>query len=309
MPLDPATAALLAKFAESPAPPLHDMTPADARKVGAGLARLYGKGPEMSRVFEETLGPEGAQFTVRVLVPTAHPRAVVLYFHGGGWVIGSLDEYDTLGRMLAERLNSTVVLVDYRLAPENRFPAAVDDARVALDWANSRRTELARENAPLVVAGDSAGGNLAAVVTLADTAPPVAAQVLIYPVISSDFTTASYLDPENQLVLNRDGMIWFWDCYAPDVSSRSNADISPLCAEDLFGLPPAIVLTAEFDVLRDEGETYAARLQEAGVKVEHRRFDGQMHGFFSMVNLLPGSIAGLDYVVDRLEPYLDGTSA
>lgn len=309
MPLDTATAALLAKFAETPAPPLQDMTPADARKVGAGLARLYGKGPEMSRVFEETLGASGAEFTVRVLVPTTNPRAVVVYFHGGGWVIGSIDEYDTLGRMLAERLNSTVVLVDYRLAPEHRYPAAVDDAHVAVDWANSKRAELAGENAPLVVAGDSAGGNLAAVVALSADTPPIAAQVLIYPVIDSDFTTASYLDPANQLVLNRDGMTWFWDCYAPDVTTRSNIDISPSHASDLSGLAPAIVLTAEFDVLRDEGEAYAARLSEAGVHVEHQRFDGQMHGFFSMVNLLPGSVAGLDYVVDRLEPYLAGTSA
>jgi acetyl esterase len=266
----------------------------------------------MGRVFEQALGDGDNQFTVRVFVPRGESRAVLVYYHGGGWVIGSLAEYDTLARILAERTRSAVVLVDYRLAPEHRFPAAVDDARAALVWAIGQREELAVEGAPVVVAGDSAGGNLATVVARhahRHGLGAVAAQVLVYPVTDSDFDTSTYRSPDNQLLLNRDSMVWFWDNYAPDAAVRSDPDASPLRAEDLTGLPPAIVATAEFDVLRDEGEAYAARLRDAGVPVEHRRFAGQMHGFFAMVNLLPGSAEAIDFVVDRLEPHLNGKLA
>jgi acetyl esterase/lipase len=284
----------------------------DARKMGAVLAAMYGPGPQMARVFERVLGDADNQFTVRVFVPRGESRAVIVYYHGGGWVIGSLDEYDTLARILAERTRAAVVLVDYRLAPEHRFPAAVDDAQSALVWAFEHREELSVRDAPVVVAGDSAGGNLATVAARhahLDGLGEVAAQVLVYPVTDSEFDTSTYGDPDNQLLLNRDSMVWFWDNYAPDPASRTNPDASPLRAVDLTGLPPAIVATAEFDVLRDEGEAYAARLRDAGVPVEHRRFDGQMHGFFAMVNVLPGSAEAIDFVVDRLEPHLNGNIA
>jgi len=200
-----------------------------------------------------------------------------------------------------------VVNVDYRLAPEHRYPAAADDAWTALRWAAGQMAEIAGGPVPLVVMGDSAGGNLSAVVAhkaRAAGGPELAAQVLIYPVTDADLDNGTYIDPENQLMLTREGMIWFWDHYAPDLASRTNPDASPLRAASVAGLAPAIVLTAEHDVLRAEGESYAERLREAGGLLAHRRFAGQMHGFFPMVNLLPGSADGIAYVTDQLGRHL-----
>ena len=188
---------------------------------------------------------------------------MIVYLHGGGWATGSLDEYDTLARKLAERTGCAVVLVDYRLAPEHPFPAAADDVWVAVQWAGSHLEQLAGKRVPLLVAGDSAGGNLAAVVVQrahAHKGPPIAMQVLIYPVTDCVMETASYLDPANQLLVTRDSVRWFWDLYVPDAARREHPSVSPMRAVDLSGLPPAVVLTAEYDVVRDEGEAYAARL-------------------------------------------------
>ena len=202
-------------------------------------------------------------------------------------------------RKLAERTSCTVVLVDYRLAPEHRYPVAVDDSYAALEWVGEHAGEMARPGAPLFVAGDSAGGNLAAVMALRSRdrgGPPIAAQILIYPVTDADFERPSYTDPGNQLLLTREAMAWFWDHYVPDASRRVEPDASPLRAADLAGLPPAVVLTAEHDVLRDEGEAYAERLEAAGVPVNFQRHEGQTHGFFTLL-MLPGSERGFQQVV------------
>jgi acetyl esterase len=269
------------------------------------LRELVGPGPDVDKSYDVELPTaDGHSFTVRVLVPAGEIRALVVYYHGGGWVIGNIDEYDTLARILANRLHVAVVNVDYRLAPEHRYPAAADDAWSALQWAAGQATEIAGGPVPLIVMGDSAGGNLSAVVAQKARdagGPELAAQVLIYPVTDADLDNATYVDPENQLMLTRDAMIWFWDHYAPDAASRANPDASPLQAASLAGLAPAIVLTAEHDVLRAEGEAYAERLSEAGVPVELRRFPGQMHGFFTMVNLLPGSADAIAYVTELLD--------
>lgn len=308
MALDEATTAFLNEMAQSGMKPLHEMTPAEARGLGGMLCEMYGPGPDLPRVSDETVATsDGSSFGVRVLVPDDQPRAVIVYYHGGGWVIGALDEFDTLGRQLAQRTAAAVVLVDYRLAPEHRYPTATEDAWTALHWTDERVERIAGRRVPLIVSGDSAGGNLAAIVAQrakTEGGPEIAQQVLVYPVTDADLDNASYTDPANQLMLSRDTMIWFWDHYAPEQVARKNADISPLQADDLTGLPPAVVLTAEHDVLRDEGEAYATRLEEAGVAVRRRRFDGQMHGFFTMVNVLPGSAAGIDYVVEEIERQL-----
>jgi acetyl esterase len=308
MALDEATSALVAEMAKSGLPPIHEMDPEQARSMGGRLMALYGDAPEVLEVEDVTIDAyDGGQLGARVLVPHDEPLGVLVYYHGGGWVIGALDEFDHLGRHLARRTGCAVVLVDYRLAPEHRYPAAAEDAWSALLWADQDRARLAGEDAPLIVAGDSAGGNLSAIVAQrakAEGGPEIALQVLIYPVTDSDLETASYVDPENQLMLSRDTMVWFWDHYVPDVALRANPDASPLQAEDLSGLPPAVVLTAEHDVLRDEGEAYARRLAWAGVPVQHRRFPGQMHGFFTMVNVLPGSAAGIDHVVTAIDEHL-----
>ena len=304
MAIDEATAGFLSQLAESGAKPLHELTPEEARAVTSALGELFGPGPDVAKSDDvQVPTPDGDHITVRVLVPEGEIRALVIYYHGGGWVIGNLDEFDHLTRKLANALHAAVVIVDYRLAPEHPYPAAADDAWTALRWAGEHMTEIAGSAVPLVVMGDSAGGNLSAVVAQKARdagGPQIASQVLVYPVTDADLDNDTYTDPDNQLLLSRESMIWFWNHYAPDPASRLNPDASPNRAANLTGLPAAIVLTAEHDPLRAEGEAYAGRLRDAGVPVELRRFPGQMHGFFTMVGLLPGSAAGIDYVTEQL---------
>ena len=303
MALDSATIRLLEQLAEGHAKPLNESTPVEARASFAKLAELAGPAPAMQRVEERTIdGPDG-QARIRILVPIQYPRGVLVYYHGGGWVIGSIDEYDTVARKLAERTSCAVVLAEYRLAPEHRYPAAVDDSYAALEWVGKHLSDIAGQEVPLMVAGDSAGGNLAAVMAIRSRdlgGPAIPLQVLIYPVTDADFDRPSCTDPENDLLLTRDGMIWFWDHYLPDAARRTEPDASPLHTQDLSGLPPAIILTAEHDVLRDEGEAYAARLREANVPADLQRYAGQMHGFFTLL-MLPGSELGFQQVVKAVK--------
>ncbi|HEY1822227.1 MAG TPA: alpha/beta hydrolase, partial [Trebonia sp.] len=261
MAVDQATAALLEQMAASGLKPLHEVTPAEARGRTAAMRGAQAPGPDMASVRDTRVRASGGFVPIRVLTPVARPRGVIVYYHGGGWVIGSLIDFDKLSRLLAQRTGCTVILVDYRLAPEYRFPTAVDDAWAALRWADAYRTELAGTGPdgarlPLIVAGDSAGGNLSAVMAQRARAggPPIALQVLVYPVTDCDLESTSYRDPANQLMLSRESMVWFWDHYAPDPDARLHPDASPLRNADLLRLPPAVILTAEHDVLRDEGE-------------------------------------------------------
>jgi acetyl esterase len=310
MALDQATTALLEELAASGLAPLHELTPAEARDRMAMLRADAPPGPDMAAVRDTRVRASGGFVPVRVLVPTRQPRGVIVYYHGGGWVIGGLADYDRLGRLLAQRTGCTVVLVDYRLAPEYRFPTAVDDSWAALLWADGHRAELAGPGVatgPLIVAGDSAGGNLSAVMAMRARAaggPAIALQVLVYPVTDSDLESTSYRDPANQLMLSRDSMIWFWDHYAPDPESRLHPDAAPLRSASFADLPSAVILTAEHDVLRDEGELYATRLLKADVPVRHQRFAGQMHGFFTMTGVLPGAGEALGYVAAAIEEHL-----
>jgi acetyl esterase len=307
MTLDKATAMLLQQMAAAGGKPLHESTPEEARALGAALAEMAGPGPAMARVEEHQVAVSDGVVPLRVLVPLVPARGVIVYYHGGGWVLGRIDEFDTLARKLAERTSCAVVLVDYRLAPEHRYPTAVDDAYAALQWVGMHLADIAgKEGVPLIVAGDSAGGNLAAVMALRVRdrgGPPIALQVLVYPVTDADFDRPSYTDPANQLLLTREAMIWFWGHYLPDAARRTEPDASPLRAADLAGLPPAVVLTAEHDVLRDEGEAYAERLTAAGVPVDFKRHTGQMHGFFTLL-MLPGSERGFQQVVKAVRACL-----
>jgi acetyl esterase len=259
-------------------------------------------------VNEQRVAVAGGTIPVRILTPPGRPGAVIVYFHGGGWVLGGLDESGPVAQAIATRCGATVVNVGYRLAPEYRYPTAAEDAWSALRWVAGHLEEIAGERLPLIVAGEGAGGTLAAVVArrsaerAADQAldQAVDLQILICPVTDCDFDSFSYTDPANQLQLDRDAMIWSWDHYAPDVRARSHPDASPLQAVFLSGLPPAVILTAEHDVLRDDGELYATRLVQAGVEVDHRRFTGQPHGFFSRLDAQPGHQDGLDYVASAV---------
>ena len=286
MPLSQASAEFMAALASVGAKPLDEMTPSEARELMESLRAMSPPGPELPKVDDiEVPLPGGTPLPVRVYVPADEPRGVIVYFHGGGWVLGTLDGYDQVMRSLAESSGFTVASVDYRLAPEHRYPTAANDCTIAFAWIAGNRAALGSEAGPLVVAGDSAGGNLAAVVArrMRDmSGPQPSLQVLVYPVTDADTNTAGYTDPENQQFLDRNAMLWFWDHYVPDEARRSEPDASPLRVADCAGLPPALVITAEYDPLRDEGEAYAARLTEAGVHATVFRHDGQMHGFFTM---------------------------
>jgi acetyl esterase len=226
------------------------------------------------------------EMPARVYSPGPDAPGVVLYYHGGGWVVGSAEGWDASVRALAAASGCDVVSVDYRLAPEHVFPAAADDAYDALTWAAG-----ALANArPLVVAGDSAGGNLAAVAALRardSGGPPLVLQVLVYPVTDHDLDRKSYHEYDGtEFIVNRRDMAWYWNHYAPDPATRANPYASPLRASDLSGLPPAYMVTAEHDPLREEGFAYADRLRAARVPVEHRHYASQIHGFFTFVNLI-----------------------
>lgn len=304
MALDQATAGFLAQAAEAGGKPLTELTPDELRTMNDGFIELYGPGPDMASV-ENVAVPtaDGQSINVRVLTPEGDPRGVIVYYHGGGWMVGTADQFDTLGRQIAAGTGCTVLLPEYRLAPEYPYPTAANDAWDALTWAAGRFA-----GQPLIVSGDSSGGNLAAVVAqraVRENGPEISLQALVYPVTDSDTDTECYRAPENQLMLDGKAMVWFWETYTPDPATRANWDVSPLQGE-AAGLPPAVILLAQYDVLRAEGEAYAAKLAAAGVPVTTQQFDGQMHGFFQFVNILPGSAAGVEYLSTAVTDHLNG---
>ena len=284
--INPQAQQLLDGKAASGAPPFWELTPEEARAVVAANADLIGPGPSVASVRDIVIPGQAGGIPARVYSPVPDAPGVVVYYHGGGWVLGSADQWDASVRALTVASGCDVVSVDYRLAPEHVFPAAADDAYDAMLWVASSLAD----GRPLVVAGDSAGGNLAAVSALRarDTGgPSLALQVLVYPVTDSDLDRKSYHQYDGtEFILNRRDMVWFWDHYAPDPAARANPYASPLRASDLSGLPPAYVVTAEHDPLRDEGFAYADRLRAAKVPVEHRHYGTQIHAFFTFVNLI-----------------------
>lgn len=254
------------------------------------------QGEPVASVEDRTITANGAQIPVRIYRPESGPavKPALVWFHGGGWVIGSLDGSDFGCRIMANASGCTVISVDYRLAPEYKFPTAVDDCLAVTKWVAENGPELGVDGARIAVGGDSAGGNLAAVVSqLARDGggPAIAFQALVYPVTNYDFSTASYRDNAEGYLLERDSMEWFWGHYLRSEADGASTKASPLRHTNLAGLPPAIVLTAEFDPLRDEGEAYAKRMRAAGVPVEARRYDGQIHGFFANPAIDDGSEA------------------
>jgi acetyl esterase len=267
-------------------PPCWEQTPEQLRASFAPVREKIGPGPEVAAVRDIVIRGQAGGIPARVYEPVTDPPGTVVYYHGGGWVLGSVNDWDAVTRALAVACGCRVVSVDYRLAPEHRFPAAADDAFDAAVWVASALAD----GRPLVLAGDSAGGNLAAVTALRarDSAgPALAMQVLVYPVTDHDLDRKSYHEYNGtEFIVNRGDMAWFWDQYTPDPAARANPYASPLRATKLAGLPPAYVVTDEHDPLRDEGFAYADRLRAAGVPVQHRHYGSQIHGFFTMVNVL-----------------------
>ncbi len=291
MALDPQARALLDQMAAQGAPRLNTQTPVEARQSLAAFAQLGGEPERIGRVEDRTLpGPEGP-LPVRIYTPEdSGPFPVLVYFHGGGWVLCNLDTHDPVCRSLANAARCVVVSVDYRLAPEHKFPAAADDCYTAMRWVMDNAIGINGEPARVAVGGDSAGGNLAAVSTLMarDRGEPAPIfQLLIYP--ATDYYlpgTPSIMENADGYFLTRDDMVWFWNHYLNHEVDAANPYACPLRASSLAGLPPALVITAEFDPLRDEGEIYAARLRESGVTATLVRYDGMIHGFFSMAGVL-----------------------
>jgi len=290
MPLDPQAKLILDNLPED----LLDVrrtTPLELRALYAEQSQLpFPAEPVADVVDREVAGPAGP-VPVRIYTPQAEgPHPAVVFFHGGGWVIGNLDTHDGTARKLANAAGAVVVSVDYRLAPEHPYPAAAEDCYAATCWvAEHGPAELSMAPGRLAVAGDSAGGNLAAVVALMARdrgGPALAFQLLVYPVTDPDFERASYRENAEGYLLTRDVMQWFWDQYVPESTRRHDPYAAPLRAPDLSGLPPALVVTAEYDPLRDEGEAYARRLEEAGVRVRCRHYPGMIHGFLSFADVV-----------------------
>jgi acetyl esterase len=277
---------LTAKSGPAPAP-------AEMRARDEKLNKLLGgKQTPVNRVINQDIpGPAGA-IPVRIYLPeNSGPLPVVLYFHGGGWVNGSLNTHDNTCRKIARYGKVIVIAVDYRLAPEHPFPAPVQDCYAAVQWASLHAAAFGGDGTRLGVAGDSAGGNLAAVIALMARdrkGPKISAQVLMYPATNiATMDTESHKDFATGYFLTRAGMERFRDLYTPNPEDRTKPEVSPLLAGDLSGLPSALVITGEFDPLRDEGEAYADRLKKAGVKTTAKRYPGLVHGFVAAPRLLP----------------------
>jgi acetyl esterase len=307
MTLAPELEAYVEAAAAAGAPPLYDQPLDLAREQAALFAHVGALEPEALEVVENRTipGPAG-EIPVRVYDPDAGTTSpVIAYFHGGGFVLMNLDTHDRVCRRLANATNAVVVSVDYRLAPEHRFPAALDDCMAVTHWLTTHAAELAGDPRRIAVAGDSAGGNLAAATALAarNGGPGLAAQVLLYPVIDATCQTESFATNADGYLLTAATMRWFWDQYLGPDGDPSDPYASVLRAEDLAAAPPALVITAEYDVLRDEGEAYAARLRDAGIDVTCSRYDGMIHGFVTMDAMTPAAgraIAEIAAFLDRV---------
>jgi len=285
MALDPQMKALLDQMAAAKVPAFHTLTPEQAR---LGRRASQGEPEPVAHVEDRTIPGPGGEIPVRIYVPQGNgPFGVLVYFHGGGWVVGNIEMTDQPCRMLTNAGRCVTISVDYRLAPEHKFPAGPEDCYAATKWAADNAAALNCDPARIAVGGTSAGATLAAAVALMARdrgGPRVAYQLLVYPATTSVLETASHRQfaKDNYYILSRADMEWFWGHYLGSEADRTNPYACPAYATTLRGVAPAFVITAEFDPLRDEGEAYAARLREEGVQVVLRRYDGVTHGFFGM---------------------------
>jgi len=308
MALDPQAANVLELIVKAGRPPYHQLSPKEARQLFLETRPASTPpAPQIGNARDVTAeGPLGA-IPLRVYRPAgvsdSRPLPALVYFHGGGWVIGDLETHDVICRQLTAEAGISVISVDYRLAPEHKFPAAVDDAWAATRWVAAHAADLAVDSARLAVGGDSAGGNLAAVVALLARdagGPRIALQSLVYPVTDLRSEAQSYADLADGYMLTRDSMRWFKAQYLTTEADASDWRVSPLRAPSLAGLPPALVITAGYDPLRDEGEAYARRLREAGVTVDAVCFGGMVHGFVGMGRLIETAFRAVTLIAGSL---------
>jgi acetyl esterase len=299
--LHPEVRAVLAAMEEAGGPALESLPVAEARQLAIdGLKYVEGE-PEQVRQVEDLRIPAPAgEIPIRVYTPEGtSPFPGLVFFHGGGWVLCDLDTHDVVCSAIARRASSVVVSVDYRLAPEHKFPAAAEDACSATRWVIENAGRVGIDSRRIAVGGDSAGGNLSAVVSR--KVPGIALQVLVYPVTDlSSFDTPSYREFADGYHLTRSEMEWFREQYLAAPEQGLDPDASPLLTPDLAGAPPALVITAECDVLRDEGEAYAGRLRAAGVPVTLTRYPGMIHPFFSMPGGIGDAVKAIQQVADAI---------
>lgn len=305
--LDPEAAAMLDTIAKLGRPPTYALSVESARTALDDYFAGQEVERELPHVDEFTIPGPSEPIPVRHYRPDAPaPHPLLVYFHGGGFVTGGLDSHDNVCRALAHRADCAVLSVDYRLAPEDPFPAAVNDAYAAVEWAAEHGGEVSADPSRIAVGGDSAGGNLAAVTALRaqdEGGPDLVHQSLVYPTVASPLHEDEFDSIEENAegyFLERETMDWFHERYVQDPVHLRNAYRAPLLASDLSGLPPATVLTAGFDPLRDEGRAYADRLDDAGVAVRREHFPGMIHGFVSMTRELSTAQDGLDAVAAGL---------
>ncbi|MFB9862412.1 alpha/beta hydrolase [Rufibacter immobilis] len=312
---------ILDQYATFKVPPIENMSPANARNaptlknaveemnaehVANRVMNLAKPMPEPVGKVTHTLIPgPGGDILARVYTPNGDgPFPVLVYFHGGGWVIANLDVYEPSCRALCNAAECVVVSVAYRQAPENKYPAAAEDAFAALQWVMDNTAALNGIAGSVAVGGESAGGNLATVSCLMSkekSLPLPVFQLLVYPITNYAFDTPSYLENANSKPLNADMMKWFFKHYLENEQDGSEPYVSPLRAADVSGLPPALVITAELDVLRDEGEEYAHKLQQSGVPTKQVRYPGMVHEFFSLSGVVPTAKEALEEAAEGLK--------
>jgi len=327
MNLDSDMQTVIDQYAKFDAPPLETLTPENARnnptlknaveEMASESATVRTMNVAMPTMPEPVgkishvliLGAKGGEILARVFTPKGDgPFPVIVYFHGGGWVIANLDVYEPSCRALCNAAEAIVVSVAYRQAPEHKYPAAAEDAYAAVQWTMANAGSLGGDPSCVAVAGESAGGNLATVSCLMardNGGQMPIAQLLVYPVTDAGMNTPSYRENANAKPLNAAMMKWFWNLYLENASQGREAYASPMMAQSLQGLPPAIVITAENDPLRDEGEAYAKRLADEGVSVDFKRFDGVTHEFFGLAGAVSKAKEALKLATDGLKKVFD----
>ena len=312
MPLDPEIQAVLQAMAAMNAPPMSQGT-AESARTAFRFMTVDMRRPEsvipVKETEDVTIPVDGAEIAARIYRPdTSGPTPTVVFVHGGGFVIGDIETHDNQARSICAGADAVVVSIDYRLAPELPWPTAVHDSYAAVRWAADRIDTLGGDAARLAVAGDSAGGNISAVLALLcrDKGPQLAAQLLIYPAadMDPDGPYPSRVENAEGYFLTADDMVWFRDHYLGSSTDFTDPLLSPLKAGDLAGLPPAVVATAEFDPLRDEGNAYAEALRTAGVEVDATCYPGMIHGFFDMAPFSAGARAATDDAIARFRTLL-----
>jgi len=309
--LDPQVKELLQAADAAGIPPIHSFSYVKARDFyGSTAAKLAGNPPDGLDISDRIIETRVSNIAIRVYRPQGlddQSLPALIYFHGGGWCIGDLDSHDAVCRWLAAHSSCIVIAVDYRMGPEHKFPAAVEDALAATEWISAHASDLNVDNNRLAVGGDSAGGNLSAVVTLLareQGGPRIACQLLIYPATDMLMSFPSHAAFGDGYRLTRSSIIWFMSGYLRDGCDMYDFRASPLMAEDHSKLPPAFILAAEFDPLVDEGKAYANKLEQAGVAVKYRIYKGMIHGFIAMPGVLDVAQTALLDASDYLKLYL-----